>query len=420
MAQDVAYADGSERLSAAYWALLLYCTLFVVPVRWETQLTTVGLLDVFILGLAGYLLWHHDTVLKLLLRTPATFPFLIYLAVVMLSLAVARDGADFLKEIAKTVQAFVLYVGFAVLVWRHQQPRLYERSVWIWTSTFFVIVVIAVVWQYHFIRTVPIPNIITDPETSARYFRFGWGPFALSNYFAGMLLVLIPVLWYRLSAWRSLRPIHAFMIGVALFVFLTALAFTFSRGAVAAFAAGLLLMALDRAPGQRLRILLLLLAVGLGVVFIITVPLGRRLIDFAGRSIVQITNDRIFIWQEALGTVQERPLLGVGFGNYAVRLSEQPWAHNFILQALVETGVIGALAYGGFLAGVGWTLLRVRSATRQSSDWWVFHGMWAAFAIMLLHNLVENTLIGVLYLFLFWPIQALGLARYWQEENIPA
>ncbi len=61
----------------------------------------------------------------------------------------------------------------------------------------------------------------------------------------------------------------------------------------------------------------------------------------------------------------------------------------------------------------------MRNATRQSTDWWVFHGMWAAFAIMLLHNLVENTLIGVLYLFLFWPLQALGLARYWQEENIP-
>ncbi len=420
MAQDVAYVDGSQRLSVAYWVLLLYCALFLVPVRWETALATVGLLDVFILGLAGYLLWHHDTVLKLLLRTHATFPFLIYLAVVMLSLAVAGDGTDFLKEIVKTVQAFVLYVGFAMLVWRYRSPQVYERSVWIWTCTFFLIVLIAAVWQYNFVMTTPIPNPITDPDTSQRYFRLGWGPFALSNYFAGMLLLFIPILWYRLSAWHTLRPLHTLLIATALFVFAAALAFTLSRGAVAAFALGLFLMAGDRAPGQRYRILLLAAAIGLAVVFVLTAPLGRRLIDFAGRSIVEITNDRVYVWQEALRIVAQRPVLGVGLGNYGVLLSEQPWAHNFVLQSLVETGILGALAYGGFLGGVAWTLIRVRRATRQSSDWWVFHGVWAAFGIMLLHNLVENTLIGVLYLFLFWPLQALALARYWQEENVRA
>lgn len=377
----------------------------------------MGLLDVFVLGLGIWLLLQHETTVRLLAHTPATLPFLAYLVVAAASLGTAAEAGVFINEMVKVLQAFVLYIGFALIFCR-QPADVYAKSFWIWTFTFLLVVIIAAVWHVIFARSTPVPNPITDPQTARRYFRFGWGTFAFSNYFAGMLLAFIPALWYRLSGWRAVTPPRPLVASGLLLVFGMALILTFSRGALLALTIGLVLMALDRAPGRKYRILLLGVAGSLVAWFAIAVPVGRRLFDFAGRSLAEVSNDRLFVWQEAIRTIQDHPWLGVGLGNYGAQLTEQPWAHNMILQVSVETGIVGLLAYLSFLGAVGWMLVRVRNKTREASDWWVFHGALAAFVIMLAHNLVENTLIGVLYAFLFWPLQALVLARYWREEGI--
>ena len=400
-----------NRWDAPFRVLVVYSVLFFFPFRWQLGSVTIGLLELFTFGLAIWVVWSVVNDSSLLLRTPAAVPFFTYMAFIMLSSGAGTSAIEFVKELIKLLQAFALYIGFALLLVRTKVNRPYERAVVIWIVTFVLIVLVSAVWQYFYVISVPNPWI--DPDVARRYFRLGWGSFAYSNYFAGMVLLIIPPLLYRLSAPNDLNlrlRIGGFCILAA---FIIVLLLTFSRGALAAFTIGLFLMAVDPAYGRRNRRIIFGVVVLTGIVLIATLPIGARVFDFAGRSLDEIAGDRAYIWRESLRVVSNNPLLGVGFGHFDVQVSEQPWAHNFLIQSLVETGLLGTAAYVTFIGTVGWTAIRAARASSRSRDWWVFRGLLAGFVIMLLHNLVENTLIGVLYSFLFWPLGALALARHW-------
>lgn len=398
-----------------FTVLVFYCILFIVPVRWQLGPATVGPLDMFAAGMGGWLLSGRAHAWRLMLRTPAAIPFFVYAGVAMASLGDARFGASFLKEAVKLMEAFVLYVGFAVLFYRERalDARVSPRAATIWIITFLAIVVIAGIWQVLFIRSTPDPWVSSD--TAQRYFRFGWGPYALSNLFAGMLLLMMPLLVYRVTAMGA--AVRGRMLAVLILVaFMVALLLTFSRGALAALVVGMCFMATFPAPGRRRRIVLfgtLVIAAGLMVA---TLPMGRRVFDFAGRTIDEISNERTTIWAEALREVKHQPLLGVGLGNLnAAQGGGRTYAHNAALQVAAETGALGVISFAFFIGAVSWTAFTVGHRCRDSADGWVFLGLAAALVMALAHNVVENTIVGgVLYGFVFWPLQAIGLAQYWR------
>jgi len=70
------------------------------------------------------------------------------------------------------------------------------------------------------------------------------------------------------------------------------------------------------------------------------------------KSIIDISetsnNGRIFIWKETLKSIKNRPLLGVGIGNFPTILKQNPTAikagssaHNIYLHIMAETGIGG-------------------------------------------------------------------------------
>lgn len=74
----------------------------------------------------------------------------------------------------------------------------------------------------------------------------------------------------------------------------------------------------------------------------------RSLIDFGETS----NSGRIYIWKETLRSIKERPLLGVGIGNYPVVLDELQTAtragasaHNIYLQIASTVGVLGLMVF---------------------------------------------------------------------------
>jgi UDP-GlcNAc:undecaprenyl-phosphate/decaprenyl-phosphate GlcNAc-1-phosphate transferase len=78
-------------------------------------------------------------------------------------------------------------------------------------------------------------------------------------------------------------------------------------------------------------------------------------------------------WRIAWRVWREHRVLGVGAGNYprsyyqqraTTEDVEQP--HSIELQALSELGLIGGLLLAGFLAGIGWGVVRMRPAARRS------------------------------------------------------
>lgn len=395
-----------------------YCVLFAIPVRVSAGATTIGLLDVFAFGMLVLVIANWQAAAPFLARTPALVPFLAYLTVVFVGLTQAADGTTFVKEAIKLVEAFGLYMGFALLLARRDDARLHERAMAVWCVTMVGIVIIAVAWQLAFVRSVADPFI--DPETTQRYFRLGWGTIAASNYFAAMLLVIVPpMLFWLTTAREALTRGQRALLLLALAMLGAALAATLSRGAFAALAVGLMIAMLLPLRGRAARVAIFAAFVGLGAVAITLSPVGWRVLTVVSGSLDQIENGRSDVWGEALRRFESRPVLGVGLGNLNLSGASdhsRTYAHNALLQVAAETGVLGLVCFATFLAALVWTNWRVMQRTRAAPDGWVFAGAFIATIVMLLHNLVENTLVGgVVFGFLFWPIQAITVARYWEE-----
>jgi len=86
---------------------------------------------------------------------------------------------------------------------------------------------------------------------------------------------------------------------------------------------------------------------------------------------------RIGYWTAGMRMVRERPLMGVGLGNFAdhffahkTRTGEETrYAHNDYLQILAETGTVGLLAFVGLVAAWCWVSLpRPSDAVPRTHD----------------------------------------------------
>lgn len=83
--------------------------------------------------------------------------------------------------------------------------------------------------------------------------------------------------------------------------------------------------------------------------------------------------NRYDYWRIAWRVWRAHPVLGIGAGNYPRPYYQQrattediDQPHSIELQALSELGVVGALLLAGFVAGIGWGLVRMRPAARRS------------------------------------------------------
>jgi O-antigen ligase len=405
------------RRDGALIALTIYCALFAVPLRWQVGPTTIGLLDLYVGALALWLIWHWSHVWPLLAKTPAFIPFLAFFAVSMLGLWDATDTSLFLKEAVKLAQAITLYVGIAYVMFRSREASP-ARAMDLWAATLLLIVLVSAVWQIRFMRATPNPFI--DDDTATRYFRFGWGTFALSNYFAAMLIVVVPPLLYRLTVPAEAGRRNLWLTAPGLVIFGLALTMTFSRGAIAAMAVGMMLMCLYPTGGRARRTLVFLATAASVVAVALAFPTGRRLFDFSSLTIDEISNDRTYRWREAISEISERPILGAGLGNLSMARFERSYAHNAYLQLAGDSGLLGAMFYLLFIGAVGWTTFLVSWSNIGKPEGWVFHGAAIVLVVTLMHNLVENTIVGgVLFTFLYWPTQGLVLAKYWASDSLP-
>jgi len=81
------------------------------------------------------------------------------------------------------------------------------------------------------------------------------------------------------------------------------------------------------------------------------------------------TGGRLWIWTHGLKMGAENPLLGVGIGNYHLRMLQYGSAHsahNDLISHFAETGVPGFLLYVGFLVAVLWQLLKTWPASLRA------------------------------------------------------
>lgn len=203
------------------------------------------------------------------------------------------------------------------------------------------------------------------------------GTFGYANALAGMLLLTLAATAALYLELRAKAPdrLHCALLMIATLFQIAALVLTRSRAAAAVvvvlFLLFLIMRAFSAARGSRrhrslgiaLAVLLLCgLAAGGVLVWREVAPqLAVSGLPPAGsdpEDVVPMTSNsfRVKNWMAALEAFRERPFAGYGLGTFYEAYSpfklggRTAYAHNVIIQQLVEVGVIGGLALIAFLA----------------------------------------------------------------------
>lgn len=215
--------------------------------------------------------------------------------------------------------------------------------------------------------------------------------------------------------WRLLTDYgFLFAAAIALAVMLTALLMSWSRGAWLGVGAALVVVVVVQS--RRAFVLSVIAAFVLTVVILLSsiniIPnaIAERFagvgdyfgvfdvrgvkVDDSNYAIVE----RMAHWQAAIEMWAARPLLGVGFGNYAAAypayalpLWSDPLghAHNYYLNVAAEAGTLGAVAFGLLWGAVFWQAWRTVHNTR-GMEHPIAAGLLGMIVALMIHNGFDN------------------------------
>ncbi len=413
------------------------------------------------------------------IHIPHTFlnlPLVLFIFVATLSLGNASSLAFGFKEVLKWLEiaAVMLLVVDVSMTGKWLLARGYQRSrdrspVTDSRFTGYVLVMLLLaglaqaligIWQFGLRGDGPQHFLVLG-----RFYR-AYGTFEQPNPYAGyMNLTALLALGVCLGGLACLWPIvksrgqvtiradHPLtsssyhLVALVLFTGITAVLaalavfFSWSRGAWLSFAVGTAVLVLfwPRKLWQGAALLAaggLLLAGGMQA-GIVPASVAERLTSFHEdlrfgdvRGVdINDTNyavlERLAHWQAALGMAQDNPWLGVGFGNYELAyahydLLNWPYplghAHNYYLNLLAETGVLGLTAYG-----LLWTAVFFQTIRQLQSLAWptrgIALGLLAAWTAVTVHHLVDKLYVNNIYIHLGVMFGLLQLLECERRQN---
>ena len=384
----------------------------------------------FLLALAAWLLRKLSRRDVYIPTPPLLWPLLGFMGVTLLSLWSPADLWMGFMEWAKWGQLLLMFLlVYDRIQCRESQPRVMpeRRSV-------ALVAVIAGgalfqaavgVWQYGLRGDGPEHFALGEGLYRA------YGTFEQPNPFGGFLgivgaLLAGLLLTAGLDARQKKRlpPAWVWPVGGAWLVVAGGVYLSWSRGAWLGFGTALLALGVLLPRRGLWGIVLLTVLVGGGIGLYQTgrlpAPVASRLTGFLaytrfedvrGAAINQ-TNyavlERMAHWQTALEMWRANFWSGVGFGCYEAAYAEYHlinWplalghAHNYYLNLLAETGILGL---GAYLLLIGTLFVRLWQATRRLTGWQRglalgLIGAWTQFSI---HNLVDNLLVNNVHLYL--------------------
>ncbi|PJF31540.1 MAG: hypothetical protein CUN51_04210 [Candidatus Thermofonsia Clade 1 bacterium] len=355
-------------------------------------------------------------------RLSVLVPLGAFIVAASLSLLTAESVSATLNELIKWLQMALMALIVASLCQQH-------GIAWLVGALLTAAGVQAAIGLYQFTGGSGAPHLwILD----YRYFR-AFGSFGQPNPFGAFMGMTLPLalgaLFGALSmAWRGGKGRGpwlwavlglggaAALIGIGLIV-------SWSRGAWLGFAAALVTLILFAPRRLWHGIVITMVCVGaLGLAMlgnVVPSALLARFSDFAqdltGFQDVRgvpindanyATVERLAHWQAALSMADESPLFGVGFGGYEVAYPRHAlvnWqlalghAHNYYLNLLAETGIVGLAAYIGMWIGLGVLgvhVLRLPDAFKRGVGLGVL-GVWAHIAV---HSLFDKLFVNNLFL----------------------
>jgi O-antigen ligase len=245
-------------------------------------------------------------------------------------------------------------------------------------------------------------GVVVDGEVVGRIA----GSFSHPNQFAGYLICFIPLAG-ALAATRSSSPRLRALCIAALCLSLPALAFSLTRGAILGLVLGSVVWVMLIRPKLALPLVTVIAVIGISLA---PGALQARLTDSTGGDL----GLRSDLWQSALDIYSTRPIDGVGLGNFGEaygrlpaqlstgtqrRLLHQsqllvpPHANNLPLTILAEEGLIGVIAFLGFMGAALWTCREV-ALLEDPFARALGLGLGAGLCAMLVQSLLDFALFG--------------------------
>ncbi len=248
------------------------------------------------------------------------------------------------------------------------------------------------------------------------------GPVGDPNFYAQWLVILIPL---AIDRFRDESRGGLRMVAAATAVLCSiAVILTFSRGGLLALVVVLGLMAVRHPP--RVRTVVAIAAVGIMAIPLLPAGYTERVSALADVGAADIGTDpsirnREAEFSAAWEMFSNRPLSGVGYGNYIVRytdfnrdlgidLTRKPReAHNLFMETAAETGIAGLVVLSGVFAAAFGSLAQGRRRFRAMGD---HHsdGIGHAVSISLTGYLVTSMFLHMAFARPIWLLIGLALA----------
>lgn len=192
------------------------------------------------------------------------------------------------------------------------------------------------------------------------------GPFRSPFIFGAVMGACLIMAIHKYLEWKTLRKYLLLPLMSAIGI---SLALTYTRTAWIAPGVGLITLAILYESKRRL--LMTCVALGLITLLLVMPMIQAQPILKARISEQAPINARILIWHNSVEMFKDKPLFGVGVGNfnyfkrfYPVYMPELgqryqvgPTSHNTFMTILVEVGLIGFLPYAAILLIVAWRWL---------------------------------------------------------------
>lgn len=270
------------------------------------------------------------------------------------------------------------------------------------------------------------------------HFR-AFGTFGQPNPFGGFMGLLTPLavgaaFGALVSAWSSQRKLNHFSakyLAITIFylacaaLFAACVILSWSRGAWLGLFASLLAVVVAIPRRWLHSLLLLVAALGIGAALWSFNLLPNSIISrvtsvfedtFSVTDVRGVDIDpqnyavieRLAHWQAALEMARAHPFLGVGFGNYEAAYEDYRlinWkfslghAHNFYLNVLAETGMIGLVGYGLMWLSLLYMTWRARAHPDLLARG-IAVGLLGTWIYLSVHSLTDNLYVNNLFLHL--------------------
>lgn len=341
-----------------------------------------------------------------------------------------------IRSVIQFGQLVLMLLAFSViLAYSTSNERLAKLSNVLFWSLFIVAgyglyEFFAAVFNYPFINLVTVPSYGLEVAPWAKDLTRGFSGTELPRPrstvgepldFAAYILFSIPFAVVAASFAKG-KISRAFKLGS---IFAAGIAFVVANsraGFVAA--AGVIPLVMLFAPSNRIR--LALIATGISSVLVISFVIFPLIGAEAGFEAparyfkenyesVLTRKGRVGSYNDALLIFQQNPILGVGIGNFPFHLSREersvtdtiPTTGSLYLRLLSEFGVIGTTLFLGFVASIGFGILRV---LWRSKDPKLKRFALATLVSLSAFMITRAAAVGLFTESYFWVLLAIGVA----------